>query len=334
MFGAPKMERLSDPGRALALGDVLLHWPRDRQPLQADFVLKVAAAEEDGGLDLALIDAQGSLLSSVKLGGKPGGWWLDETLSHPAVQGLERQMRRLARLRAQPAGGGKSRAARWALALSIAAFGLSALALGGTGYLWIKMQALGAAAKFAAEPVVMQAAPAPSAASALAAVAADELGLEQMSILQEVVARSGFSLNTQGALVVMFADPLCPACRQFEQWMQEDGYKTFAPLVVPVAFKDGARELAATVLCAKGNDEQAKAWRLANQGALTPKPCEEGLRRVDANNAAFAAMGLSATPSFVSVNGKKLSGARPLKEMARWAEQNTPPNPAKALAAQ
>lgn len=316
MLFARGVQRMGDPARALTAGDVLL-WPARQMAHEAEVVLKVVQTQEDGGLDLALQDAHGRDLASVRLGGKPGGWWLDETLAHPAVQGLERQMQRWLRQRS-PSSAAKPRGLVWALGLSAAALALSAAAFATTGYLWLKVQAVSAASGYAAaEPVAMHAAPAP---------ASDELGLEQLSILQEVVARSGFSLNKNGALVVMFADPVCPACRQFEDWMREDGYKTFAPLVVPVAFKGGAKDLAATVLCVKGNDEQAKAWAQANAGTLASKPCEEGLRQVDLNNAAFEALGLTATPSFVAVNGKKMTGAKPLAEMAAWAAQNTPSN--------
>ena len=325
MLFARSVQRMGDPARALAAGDVLL-WPAHQMPHEAEVALKVLQAQEDEGLNLALQDSQGNVLASVRLGGKPGGWWLDETLAHPAVQGLERQMRRLLQQRLRLLkGSGRSRAAAWALGLSSAALTLSVVALAASGYLWLKLKATQVAAGLAA---------AQSASMRAAPSADDELNLEQLSILYEVVARSGFSLNKNGALVVMFADPLCPACRQFEAWMKEDGYKTFAPLVVPVAFKEGARDLVATVLCIKGNDEQAKAWALANAGQLTPKPCEEGLKQVDLNNAAFEALGLRVTPSFVAVNGKKMMGAKPLDEMAKWAAQNSPPSVANQPAVQ
>lgn len=140
-----------------------------------------------------------------------------------------------------------------------------------------------------------------------------------LAVLKDVVARSGFSLNPNGQPVVMFADPNCAACREFEGWIAADQYKTFSPLVVPVAFRSGSREAAAAVLCAK---DQAKAWA----DAVAGKPgeaCEDGLKQIDINNAAFQAMGLTYTPTFVALNGALKERVASPQEMRSWADQNS-----------
>lgn len=150
---------------------------------------------------------------------------------------------------------------------------------------------------------------------------AQTLGPRGLEILQEAAARAGFSLNNDSKdLVVMFSDPECPACRQFDQWIAKDNYKTFAPLIVPVAFQRGSLEAAAGVLCSK---DQAKAWMDVMAGKSL-QPCEQGRRDIELNNAAFEALGFRSTPVFVAINGKILERSMAPAEMSRWAKQNTP----------
>jgi len=150
------------------------------------------------------------------------------------------------------------------------------------------------------------------------------LGPGGMALLREAAASTGFSLNDQGQMVVMFSDPLCPACRQFEEWIAADRYQTFSPLMVPVALLQGSRDTAAAVLC---STEQVGAWQAAIAGNATGgAACAAGQAAVDRNNAIFATLGFTHTPTFVAMNGAILVGSRSPQEMAAWALQNTPQN--------
>jgi len=153
---------------------------------------------------------------------------------------------------------------------------------------------------------------------------ASTLGPKGMALLVEA-ARTGFSLNDQGQMVVMFSDPMCPACRQFEKWIAEDGYQTFSPLMLPIAILHGSREASASVLC---STDQANTWRAVIAGESAPNAdrgvCADGLAAVDRNNEIFTALGFTHTPTFVAMNGAILVGARAPQEMAAWARQNIP----------
>lgn len=153
-------------------------------------------------------------------------------------------------------------------------------------------------------------------------VDAQTLGATGIALLTEAAASTGFSLNDQGQMVVMFSDPLCPACQQFESWIAEDQYQTFSPLMVPVAFRPGAREVAAAVICSQN---QAKDWEAAVAGVFPvsgAEVCEEGLQAVDRNNEIFRALGFTHTPTFVAMNGRFMVGAQSPQDMRQWAQAN------------
>ena len=306
------------PDVPLSAGQVLAH---GRRAGPQGWRIELDVAGEDR-FALALKTPQGQLHEQVVLPTIPAPWTLKLLRSMPLYDVL------LDRLVEQLRAGREAFAASPATApgasrrLAYVSVGLSVLALG--------ISVAAAAASFYGMSVSLAARVTPPIVSAggdmLGAFAGirlseDRLGPTGLAVLQDVAARSGFSLNPEGQAVVMFADPLCPACKQFEQWIAEDGYATFAPLIVPVAFQPGAMEAAAAVLCARGRE--AEVWRQAVAGAAL-QPCEDGRRQVEINNAAFETLGLSGTPAFVALDGQLLIGARSPAEMARWALAHTP----------
>ena len=279
-------------------------------------------------LTLVLRSPAGELQQSLTLPGAPERWTIGAARRYAPVMGLIDLMVELAQrdtmedeaVARQTLGADgvkRGRSSRAPLIISSVALVVSLFSLVVSGY--------GFVVSLAGSTQTMIAAPSQSSSSLSlqtleTKLAEDQLGPAGFAILKDAVARTGFSLNTNGALVVMFADPLCAACKQFEQWIAADDYKTFAPLVVPVAFQPGAADQAAAVLCSK---EQARAWRKVIAGEKL-EACEDGRRQLELNNAAFTAMGLSSTPTFIAMNGKILVGVRSPKEMAKWAAENTP----------
>lgn len=298
----------------LSAGDV---FARVRDGGDNPWRIEVQAGDEGAGLLLALKAPQGEVEQTLLLPGERERWSLGALRRYPPALGLIELMCEKAPKSGEARHGrAVPRSSRTPLIMSSLALALSVLALGVSVYGFAV-----SLAGTAQSPTAMAASvPAPESLMGMK-VADDQLGPVGLAIMKDAAARSGFSLNPEGQLVVMFADPLCAACKQFEEWIEADEYKTFAPLVVPVAFRPGAQEPAAAVLCSK---EQAKDWRRAVAGE-TLQACEDGRRQVELNNAAFEALGLGATPAFVAMNGKILVGARSPEEMAKWADENTPP---------
>lgn len=183
------------------------------------------------------------------------------------------------------------------------------------------------AAQVAAAP---PAAAAPAAAlpggeaqAALAAAAAQAARqMQQARLAPKELARVSSSariaLRPGATPLVAFSDPNCPACQELER--EAASLKSgvgFA--VIPVAFQPGSRDLVAKVLCAA---DPARAWADAIRG-VAPKTdaCEAGLRKVDENNALFADIGASATPTLVAGNGQLAQGSAQASQLEVFASQ-------------
>ena len=116
--------------------------------------------------------------------------------------------------------------------------------------------------------------------------------------------------------LVAFSDPNCSACRELEREAAALAAGTgFA--VIPVGFQPGSRALVARVLC---SEDPVRAWTQAIKG--TPpqaQPCEDGLRKVEENNALFASVGASATPTLVAANGQMAQGTASAAQLEVFA---------------
>ena len=121
------------------------------------------------------------------------------------------------------------------------------------------------------------------------------------------------------AQLIAFSDPLCPSCKELdveaEKLPSGTGFK-----VIPVGFQDGARAVAAAVLCSK--DPKA-AWSAALRGQKPTEPaCEAGLQAVDENNRLFTAIGATATPTLMAPNGTVAAGSTDAKTLAVFVGMN------------
>lgn len=124
--------------------------------------------------------------------------------------------------------------------------------------------------------------------------------------LDEAVAQRGMQLAPGGTQFVVFSDPNCPFCRELEQSLVQLD-PAFSPVILPLGFKPGARELSASVLCSR---DPAAAWREALIEGKAPEApaCERGLVQVDLNMALFQKLKMGSTPTMVTPSGTVVVG--------------------------
>jgi len=129
----------------------------------------------------------------------------------------------------------------------------------------------------------------------------DIVELAQLSTLP------GIAMGKGGAKFAVFSDPNCPYCRELERSLLKlNGDLT--PVVHPLAFKDGSRELSAAVLC---STDPAKAWRKLLIEGIPPSnaTCDKGYAQLDDNMKVFQDLRLSSTPTMISVGGSVVVGS-------------------------
>jgi protein-disulfide isomerase len=154
----------------------------------------------------------------------------------------------------------------------------------------------------------------------------DQLSAAERTALSKVVSESGIQLQATGKPFIIFSDPNCPACRQLEVQLNELAKtdKSFAPIIVPVAFKKNSEEAVAQVLCSK---DIPAAWRLSvvdtNEIAPVSSLCEAGRAKAALNNAAFTALRLGKTPTIITSNGKVAVGGKDFKGLMQWIKENS-----------
>jgi protein-disulfide isomerase len=107
----------------------------------------------------------------------------------------------------------------------------------------------------------------------------------------------------KGKPYFVFSDPNCPFCQRMEQSIEK--VINNQAVILPLGFRQGSRDVAAAVLCAK---DQAAEWKKAIEGRSTAKPCDDGYRQVDANMAVFEKLGLAYMPTTVTPAGNMLAG--------------------------
>lgn len=135
----------------------------------------------------------------------------------------------------------------------------------------------------------------------------------------QVEAAAKIEVSTGRTRLLAFSDPLCPACQDLErQAASFDNGEGFA--VMPVAYKQGSRDLVARILC---SSDPRKAWKDALQGmAIVGEACDAGYAAVDANIKLFESLGGRATPTLVAPNGTLAEGSADTPVLARWIAQN------------
>lgn len=123
----------------------------------------------------------------------------------------------------------------------------------------------------------------------------------------QVKQADGIAMKAKGDTFYVFSDPNCPFCVELERSLAKlDG--DLQPVVIPLGYKPGSRDLAAAVLC---SENPAKAWRSALIEGVAPKAgaCEKGLQAVDSNMALFHRLQMSSTPTMVSAKGSVIVGS-------------------------
>jgi hypothetical protein len=128
-----------------------------------------------------------------------------------------------------------------------------------------------------------------------------------------------------GTGIMIWSDPLCPHCRDFEQKVMSKLPSSVGVTVIPVAFKHGARPLVANVLCAADGAAKAKRW----MGLMAQQPnvdlaeqCPDGAAEADLNSDLFARAGLQETPSIMKSNGAVYMGDKEsLDQLMKWVVQ-------------
>jgi protein-disulfide isomerase len=116
-------------------------------------------------------------------------------------------------------------------------------------------------------------------------------------------------------MLVAFSDPNCPSCHDLDsQASHFDG--TTGLTVIPVAYKEGSRDLAAAILCSAN---PGKAWTDSMMGQRPSNaPCDKGYAQVDANRALFEKIGGTATPTLVAPNGSLAAGSADTNILVAW----------------
>jgi hypothetical protein len=123
-----------------------------------------------------------------------------------------------------------------------------------------------------------------------------------------------------GKVLYAFEDPMCSACQHFAAQAKAIE-KNVSVVVLPVGFLAGAREQAAKALCAK---DPLAAWSVAMRAQLVEgTACDEGFKKVDANNQLFLSLGFTNTPTLVSVSGAVVRGSGESTAIAQWVADNS-----------
>lgn len=166
-----------------------------------------------------------------------------------------------------------------------------------------QMQQAYASAPYVAPPPSFQPGPYAGQLPPAAAPAAQEDASLTEKEKKEVAKRGHkIALGSGGKDMLVFSDPHCPFCQRLESSIDEVvKSKSVNPIIVPVGFKEGSREMIASIFCSK---DPAAAWKSALATGEQPgKACDAGLKKIDENNKLFAELRLTATPTIISPKG-------------------------------
>lgn len=137
---------------------------------------------------------------------------------------------------------------------------------------------------------------------------------------KKIAASPQIRTSQGGTVFYAFVDPMCSACQHLERQIKKLDAK-FNFVALPVAFQGGGRDMAASALCSK---DKVTAWAsVSNAVPVDTKPCDEGYKQVEANNALFLSMGFNATPTMIAPNGKLAQGSAETAQLAAWLESNS-----------
>ena len=120
------------------------------------------------------------------------------------------------------------------------------------------------------------------------------------------------AVGTGGKSLIVWSDPLCPNCRDFDQKVLAKLPAGLGVYVVPVSFKHGSRPLVSYAACAPQPAERAARWKnlMSDEpkGLDVAQQCETGPAIADTNTSLFARAGLRATPTLMKPDGQVYEG--------------------------
>lgn len=151
--------------------------------------------------------------------------------------------------------------------------------------------------------------------SAAVAQAAADAQASPMPIKEALTKASYITVRAAGAggkTLIVWSDPLCPNCRDFDQKILANLPATLGVTVIPVSFKHGSRPLVSYAACASSPADRAARWKnLMSEepkGIDVTQQCETGPAVADANTSLFARAGLRATPTLMKPDGQMYEG--------------------------
>ena len=123
-------------------------------------------------------------------------------------------------------------------------------------------------------------------------------------------------------VLVMFSDPYCPYCKQFEQTLQQIDDITIYVFMFPVIKPDLASHSKA-VWC---SPDRAKAWldlALRGKAPTAPTSCDNP---VEKNLLLGQKLGVNSTPTLYLANGERVAGAMRAADLRAMLDQAPAPS--------
>jgi thiol:disulfide interchange protein DsbC len=118
-------------------------------------------------------------------------------------------------------------------------------------------------------------------------------------------------------VLAMFSDPYCPACKQFEQTLQQVDNVTIYVFMYPVIRPELAQHSEA-VWCSA---DRAKAWLDLALRGQPPAAAPGCATPIDKNVELGQALGVNSTPTLVFRNDKRVAGGPKLADLRQLLDQ-------------
>ncbi|MGQ0547645.1 MAG: DsbC family protein [Betaproteobacteria bacterium] len=118
-------------------------------------------------------------------------------------------------------------------------------------------------------------------------------------------------------VLAMFSDPYCPACKQFEQTLQQVDNITIYVFMYPVIRPELAQHSEA-VWCSA---DRAKAWLDLALGGRPPAAAPDCATPVDKNVELGQGLGVNSTPTLVFRNDRRVAGGLKLTDLRQLLDQ-------------
>ena len=114
-------------------------------------------------------------------------------------------------------------------------------------------------------------------------------------------------------VMYVFSDPNCGYCKMFEKSLSSATDVTIYTYVLPILSEDSVAK-AKAIYCSKDKAEAYQKWMT---GGVAPKstPCKD---KTDQIQALATSMGVRATPTLISEDGRTHAGAMQPNELSDW----------------